>query len=47
MKRMFYKDQVFCSSLHFEGFGINEEINNERDGTFEDEFDGYIYDNSK
>jgi len=37
---MFCKDQAFSSSLHFEGFEINEEINNEMDGTLEDKSDG-------
>jgi hypothetical protein len=40
MRRMFYEDQALSSFLHFEGFEINEEINNEMDGTFENKFDG-------
>jgi hypothetical protein len=34
------------SSLHSKGFNINEEINNEMDGTPKVEFDGYNYDGS-
>ncbi len=45
MRRMFCKDHVFFSSLHFEGFEINEEINNEMDGILKDKFNGYNYDN--
>jgi hypothetical protein len=40
MKRMFCKDQALSSSLHFEGFEINEGSNNEMDGTLEDKSNG-------
>jgi len=40
---VFCKDHIVSSSLHFEGFEINEEINNEMDGTLEDKSDGYNY----
>lgn len=46
MKRLFCKDQVLSSSLHSKGFDVNEEINNEMDGTPKVEFDGYNYDSS-
>jgi hypothetical protein len=39
--KMSCKDQALSSSLHFEGFDVNEEINNMMDGTPEDKFDGY------
>jgi hypothetical protein len=40
--RMFYKDHTFSSSLRFEGFDVDEEINNTMNGIPQDEFDGYM-----
>jgi len=40
--RMFYKDHTLSSSLRFEGFDIDEEINNTMNGIPQDEFDGYM-----
>jgi hypothetical protein len=46
-RRVYYRDHVLSSSLRSKGFDVNEEINYTKDGTLEDEFDGYMCNISK
>ncbi len=40
-RRLSYRDHIFPSSLWFEGFDVDEEINNTMNSIPRDEFDGY------
>jgi hypothetical protein len=42
-RRVFDRDHILSSSLWFEGFDVNEEINNMMDGILEDKSNGYTY----
>jgi hypothetical protein len=37
---MYYRNHAFSSSLQFEGFDVNEKINNTMDGIHKDKYDG-------